>query len=148
MLRGSRRAPVELSWLAQRAEPYTDAPAGVAVITAGIDTQDDRIELELVGWGLGDESWSIAYEVIYGDPAGATLWQELDELLRQKIRHESGRMHDPPLHPRRRAEGLGPAGLRRRCRPLRRTERGRNIFRKLERKPLETGEITHEGTAG
>ena len=78
--------PAELNWLASRVEDWDAAPAGVLVVTAGVDLQDDRTELELVGWGLNDESWSLAYHVIYGDPAGAQLWQELDDLTRQKFR--------------------------------------------------------------
>jgi phage terminase large subunit GpA-like protein len=61
--------PVTVDWLAARAESYEHAPQGVAVVTAGVDVQDDRIEIELVGFGLGDESWSLDYRVLYGDPA-------------------------------------------------------------------------------
>jgi phage terminase large subunit GpA-like protein len=38
-------------------------PAGVLVLTAGVDIQKDRIECEVVGWGKDHESWSIAYRV-------------------------------------------------------------------------------------
>ncbi len=40
---------------------------GVAVLTAGIDTQDDRFEIEVVGWGRSEESCSLLYDVIEGD---------------------------------------------------------------------------------
>jgi phage terminase large subunit GpA-like protein len=83
--------PVAVSWLAARAENYENAPQGVSVVTAGVDVQDDRIEAELVGFGLGDESWSLDYRVLYGDPSGQELWEELDTLLREHVRHESGR---------------------------------------------------------
>lgn len=42
-------------------------PAGVGILTAFADVQGDRIEWEVVGWGRGEESWSIAYGRIYGD---------------------------------------------------------------------------------
>jgi phage terminase large subunit GpA-like protein len=83
--------PIAVSGLAARAESWGDsAPAGVAVVVAGVDCQDQRLEIEIVGFGLGDESWSLDYLVIYGDPAGAELWQELDTVLRQKVFHASG----------------------------------------------------------
>jgi phage terminase large subunit GpA-like protein len=46
--------------LQERAEPYeAEVPQGVAYLTAGIDTQDNRLEVEIVGWGRGEESWSV-----------------------------------------------------------------------------------------
>lgn len=56
-------------------------PGGILVITAGVDIQDDRIEIEVVGWGLGEESWSLAHKVIYGDPSTKDIWNELDDYL-------------------------------------------------------------------
>ncbi len=56
----------ELSW---NVEPYPVAvPAGVLVLTAGVDVQKDRLEVEVVGWGKDHESWSIAYKVFFGSP--------------------------------------------------------------------------------
>ncbi len=77
--------------LASRCEPYAaEAPAGVALVTAGVDLQHDRAEVELVGWGRGFESWSLAYHTVYGDPTQPQLWALLDELLAKELRHESG----------------------------------------------------------
>ena len=51
-----------------RCEPFeAEAPEGVALITAGVDVQADRLEMEIAGWGRDEESWSIAYHVIPGD---------------------------------------------------------------------------------
>lgn len=69
--------------LAKRRENY-DAdtlPAGVLTITTGVDVQGDRLELEMVGWGAGDESWGAEYRVINGDPASPETWKRLDEHL-------------------------------------------------------------------
>lgn len=57
------------------------APAGVLLVTAGVDVQGDRLEVERVGWGIDDESWSLEYEVLYGDPSAPELWAELDAYL-------------------------------------------------------------------
>ncbi len=74
--------------LITRAEDWGDQlPEEVLMLTAGIDVQDDRLELEIVGWGRGEENWSIAYEVLYGDPSTAELWMRLDSVLQQKFIH-------------------------------------------------------------
>jgi phage terminase large subunit GpA-like protein len=85
------REPPAAEALAARAEPYgAEVPGPAALITAGVDIQHDRCEAEIVGWGKGFESWSIAYLTIHGDPSGPHLWQQLDELLSREFRHESG----------------------------------------------------------
>ena len=66
--------------LFKRKEEYT-VPEEVVLITAGVDIQDDRIEMEVVGWGLDEESWSLDYLRIYGDPSAPNIWNELDTHL-------------------------------------------------------------------
>ena len=68
-----------------------EVPDGVAVITVGGDTQDDRIELEVVGWGRNEESWSIAHEVIEGDPDNTSTWDLVDAYLKRIWRRADGR---------------------------------------------------------
>ena len=66
-------------------------PAAALVLTAGVDVQNDRIEVEVVGWGENERSWSIDYFVLRGNPAMPPLWLELDErILRATYRHASG----------------------------------------------------------
>jgi phage terminase large subunit GpA-like protein len=65
--------------LLDRQEPYGDTiPGGVIYITAGCDVQGDRIEMEIVGWGIGEESWSLDYLVLNGDPGHHAVWDMLD----------------------------------------------------------------------
>lgn len=74
--------------LMERGEDWGgELPDEVLLLTAGIDVQDDRLEIEIVGWGRGEESWSIDYQTIYGDPSTADLWMQLDQLLQQKFVH-------------------------------------------------------------
>ena len=76
--------------LMMRCEEYeAELPEGVLVLTAGVDVQDDRLECEVVGWGLGKESWSIDYKVIYGEPGQLMTWQALDDYL-SRAWHFSG----------------------------------------------------------
>jgi phage terminase large subunit GpA-like protein len=78
--------------LMRRAENWPgDVPDGVGVVTAGIDTQDDRVEIEKVGWGYGEESWSIEHVVIEGDPATDELWQRVDRELLRPLKRADGR---------------------------------------------------------
>jgi len=71
-----------------REEEYeSTVPLGVTVITAGVDVQDDRIEVETVGWGSDFESWSIDYTVFYGDPSVNDVWERLTQHLKQLWEH-------------------------------------------------------------
>ncbi len=65
-------------------------PKGVLVLVAGVDVQDDRIELEVVGYGKDEESWGIHYRRLMGDPGGKDLWDRLDEALQVTYPHEDG----------------------------------------------------------
>jgi phage terminase large subunit GpA-like protein len=76
--------------LFERREDYEGVPEGVVVITAGVDVQDDRIEVELVGWGRDEESWSLGFYVLQGDPSGPHVWADLDSVLKQTFLHPSG----------------------------------------------------------
>lgn len=82
---------VDAETLETRGEAWTRAPAGVLVCAAGVDVQDDRIEIENVGWGVGEESWSLDHKVLYGDPSGPFVWQQLDDYLLTRIKTEDGR---------------------------------------------------------
>jgi len=66
--------------LYDKREEYT-IPNEVILLTAGVDIQDDRLEVEIVGWGLEEETWSIDYHIVYGDPTSPNIWQELELIL-------------------------------------------------------------------
>lgn len=83
---------LRLEALAARGEIWSaEIPDGVALVTAGIDVQDYRLELELVGWGRNEESWSLRHEVFDGDPEDPKLWATLDAFLKRKFRRADGR---------------------------------------------------------
>lgn len=71
----------------RRADWGGEIPEEALLLTAGIDVQDDRLEYEVVAWGRGEESWSIEYRAIYGDPSTADLWLRLDEELFRSYEH-------------------------------------------------------------
>ena len=73
---------VETTALIDRREFYeAEVPDGVLYLTCGIDTQDNRFEAEVVGWGIGKESWGIRYQRIYGDLKRGQVWADLDDFL-------------------------------------------------------------------
>jgi phage terminase large subunit GpA-like protein len=87
---------VDDSMLYNRREKYfSKVPRGGLLLTAGVDTQPDRLEVEVLAHGAGEESWSIDYRVIYGDPnipenLPGSPWKELAELKREAFKHEGG----------------------------------------------------------
>ena len=82
--------------LYQRRETYAigTVPMGGVGLTAGVDVQKDRVELEVVAWGKENWSWSVDYRVFTGNTADANdpLWDELAKLVDHPYRHESGVM--------------------------------------------------------
>jgi phage terminase large subunit GpA-like protein len=77
---------IEDDKLLKRREKYNcEVPEEVMYLTAGVDTQDDRFEVEIVGWGPEYESWGIKYAVIYGDTSNMEdrCWKDLDAFLQQ-----------------------------------------------------------------
>lgn len=67
-----------------------DVPMGGVVLTAGIDMQPDRLEVEIVAWGEAERSWSVDYRVLWGDPLVGDVWDDLDDVLAETFTHESG----------------------------------------------------------
>ena len=77
--------------LLARVEHYpVEVPAGVGVIVAAIDVQDDRLECKVKGYGVSEESWLIAYEVFYGDPGRDEVWFDADKFLLRTFTHAGG----------------------------------------------------------
>jgi phage terminase large subunit GpA-like protein len=87
-------ADVKTEWskLAARREKYDalTVPLGVRLITAGTDFQADRIEVEFVGHGVGEETWGLGHFQLWGDPRKMELYQRLEALLIQQFRRVDG----------------------------------------------------------
>jgi len=83
---------VKLNVIADRAEPYRlrVAPLGVCAVTAGVDTQDNRLAVQIVGWGKGMACWVLDYIELMGDPADDAVWIALTDLLNRPIEHING----------------------------------------------------------
>ena len=87
---------VEAEGLADRVEDYLAAgtiPIDVLAITAGVDVQggvNARVELEIVGHGLEGETWSLGYEVVWGDAENTETWDAVDEILLRRFVRADG----------------------------------------------------------
>lgn len=75
-----------------RREHYTaEVPEGALVLTMGIDTQDNRLEYEVVGWGREEESWGISRGIIPGRADAPGVWEEVDALLAREWKLKNGK---------------------------------------------------------
>jgi terminase, large subunit len=83
----------EASELQARAEPFPQRlmPRGCLLLLAGADTQDNRIEVSVWGYGRGGEMWTIDHLIFFGNPALPAVWAELEEWARTvEYPHVSG----------------------------------------------------------
>ena len=89
----NRGAKLDPNSLVLRKEDYgadVEVPAAAVAITAGVDVQDDRFELQVMAWGAGDERWVIDWRSIPGDPKKPDTRDALLEALKRKYAHASG----------------------------------------------------------
>lgn len=72
--------------LQRRAEPYPlgVVPVGALKLTAGVDVQGNRWEVNVWGWGAGLESWIVDDQVFEGNPADDRDWEQLAIYLRRR----------------------------------------------------------------
>ena len=67
-----------------------ELPDGVLVLTCGVDTQDDRFEYEVVGYGHFGETWGIEKGIIMGRPDDNDTWERLDDVFARVFRFSDG----------------------------------------------------------
>lgn len=81
------------SELQQRAEPFPleRVPMGCLLLLAGLDTQPNRIECNVWGYGRGSEMWTIADRVFWGNPDEDAVWEEVEDFLFEtEFQHAAG----------------------------------------------------------
>ncbi|MEK3770127.1 phage terminase large subunit family protein [Paenibacillus sp. FSL R5-0887] len=87
---------VEHEVLLNRREMYqARVPTGVRYLTAAVDTQDTRFEIDVMGWGKGYSSWRVQRHIIVGDLNQQQPWDELDEFLGRSWKDAEGRTFRP-----------------------------------------------------
>lgn len=77
--------------LARREEYEAELPDGVLALTCGVDTQDNRLEYEVVGFGLFGETWGIKKGYIMGRPDSPKVWERLDEVIQHVYKFKNGK---------------------------------------------------------
>lgn len=75
----------EDSLLARREIYPAELPEGVLCLTCGLDTQDDRMEYEVIGHGHFGETWGIEKGVVLGRPDDPAVWRTLDEKVFDRV---------------------------------------------------------------
>ncbi len=80
------------SELASRVEPFSLdlLPESVLALTAGVDTQRDRLEATIIGWTRDGEAFILDHKVIWGLPDDDATWTELDAVLKMRFDHPLG----------------------------------------------------------
>lgn len=77
--------------LESRAEVYAaDIPEGVLLLTAAVDVQKDRFEVEIRGWSRNYETWGIYKTELYGNLITDEPWDQLEAYLGQPLYFEDG----------------------------------------------------------
>lgn len=84
-----------------RREEYENDEEGIilpercVLLAVGADVQSDRIEAEIVGFGVGEETWGIEYRIFRGNIEQWSVWDEFDAWTQSKFRHVSGHVLQP-----------------------------------------------------
>jgi len=66
-------------------------PNEILFLTAGVDTQKDRLEVQVLGIGEDFETWVVEYRIIWGNPSTKETWMELDAFLKTTYGTQDGR---------------------------------------------------------
>jgi phage terminase large subunit GpA-like protein len=87
-------AKVSADGLMERAakNPYPTGfcPDGVLLLLAAVDVQDSWLEIKIKGYGVGEQSWLIWREKIYGSPAQDETWKQIDVIRKTEFNREGG----------------------------------------------------------
>lgn len=84
----------EIEHLAEPGVHRGTVPDGGLILTAGVDCQHDRFEVQVVAWGRGQRGRVVDYAVIDGDPSSPTGYADLDVYLQGAWLNVHGReMH-------------------------------------------------------
>jgi len=65
-------------------------PDRAIVLTAGIDTQDDRVEIFVWAWGAGEECWLVDHIVVLGDLSNEVTKQACEGKIRKQYVKQNG----------------------------------------------------------
>lgn len=85
---------INIANLMKRREDYkSEVPKEAIILTAGVDTQDNRLECSIIAYGKNETSYHIDHIVIYGDTSQSTIWEKLDKILLAPYKRDSKDMY-------------------------------------------------------
>ena len=70
--------------------PLKDVHSACLFLTAGVDVQQDRLEVAIYGWNRDRERWLVDYIVIPGSTEQREVWDELSAVRSTPYMHPSG----------------------------------------------------------
>lgn len=82
------------SLYARREHYQAELPVDSCVITAAVDVQDDRFEIEVKAWVSNEESYAISYKRLFGDLSQPHIWDRLHEELSHSYKTTTGLILD------------------------------------------------------
>lgn len=72
-------------------QPRWQVPREVALLAAGMDVQHNRVEIAVMGYGVGETSWLIEYVILRGDTSQPAFWANVETWRTHRTwKHESG----------------------------------------------------------
>lgn len=91
--------------LAERREEYgAKLPPGICLLVGAADVQHNRVEGQILGFGLGEESWLLAHEIFWGNPGldvdpdtKENVWEQVDAFFLKTWQHPAGAELTPAL---------------------------------------------------
>lgn len=78
----------EILYKNRRVKYLAEVPNEVLFLTCAVDVQDDRLEVEVIGWGARRQRYGIVYKIIVGDPGAERVWKQLDDFLNKDFYFE------------------------------------------------------------
>jgi phage terminase large subunit GpA-like protein len=82
--------PSDLRNLVEDYDPLKALPAGIGLVTAGVDTHPSHVDIVTRGWGRDGESWVLNHWIVYGDSNELSTWARVEEKLKTTYQHLSG----------------------------------------------------------
>lgn len=82
---------IQADTLITRKEMWDNVPEDVALLTCGVDVQDNRLEASLLGWTASEQARVISHMMIWGDPGQPQVWEDLDKVLMATYETSDGR---------------------------------------------------------
>jgi len=62
----------------------------IICLTGAVDTQDNRLCIDIKGWGKGEECWTVLYKEIQGNLNEDNVWNQIREIVYRDYKHPAG----------------------------------------------------------